>query len=106
MTATLPRLATLGLCLALGLAACKQDAAPAGNASGAAAAADSAPAGDKVAAQITGAGASFVYPLISKWSADYAKATGNKVNYQSIGSGGGIAQIKAGTVDLQSSYRN
>ena len=104
MTATLPRLATLGLCLALGLAACKQDAAPAaGNAPGAAATADTAPAGDKVAAQITGAGASFVYPLISKWSADYAKATGNKVNYQSIGSGGGIAQIKAGTVDFGSS---
>ena len=61
------------------------------------------PAGDAVAAEITGAGASFVYPLISKWSADYAKATGNKVNYQSIGSGGGIAQIKAGTVDFGSS---
>ena len=104
MTATLPRLATLGLCLALGLAACKQDTAPAaGNAPGALPAADAAPAGDKVAAQITGAGASFVYPLISKWSADYAKATGNKVNYQSIGSGGGIAQIKAGTVDFGSS---
>ena len=103
MTATLPRLATLGLCLALGLAACKQDAAPAGNASDTVAAADTAPAGDAVAAQITGAGASFVYPLISKWSADYAKATGNKVNYQSIGSGGGIAQIKAGTVDFGSS---
>ncbi len=103
MTATLPRLATLGLCLALGLAACKQDAAPASNASGAAPTADAAQAGDKVAAQITGAGASFVYPLISKWSADYAKATGNKVNYQSIGSGGGIAQIKAGTVDFGSS---
>lgn len=45
-----------------------------------------------------------MYPLISKWSADYAKATGNKVNYQSIGSvGGGIAQIKAGTVDFGSS---
>ena len=104
MTATLPRLATLGLCLALGLAACKEDAAPAaGNAPGAAPTADTAPAGDKVAAQITGAGASFVYPLISKWSADYAKATGNKVNYQSIGSGGGIAQIKGGTVDFGSS---
>ena len=61
------------------------------------------PAGDKVAAQITGAGATFVYPLMSKWSADYNKATGAKVNYQSIGSGGGIAQIKAGTVDFGSS---
>ena len=40
----------------------------------------------------------FVYPILSKWSAAYAKKTGNKINYQSIGSGGGIAQIKAGTV--------
>ncbi len=59
--------------------------------------------GDKVAAEITGAGATFIYPLMSKWSADYNKATGTKVNYQSIGSGGGIAQIKAGTVDFGSS---
>jgi phosphate transport system substrate-binding protein len=55
------------------------------------------------AAEITGAGASFVYPAMSKWSADYNKATKNKVNYQSIGSGGGIAQIKAATVDFGSS---
>ena len=55
------------------------------------------------AADVTGAGASFVYPVMSKWSADYAKATSKKVNYQSIGSGGGIAQIKAGTVDFGSS---
>jgi phosphate transport system substrate-binding protein len=55
------------------------------------------------AADVTGAGASFVYPVMSKWSADYAKATNKKVNYQSIGSGGGIAQIKAGTVDFGSS---
>ena len=52
---------------------------------------------------VTGAGASFVYPGMSKWSSDYAGATGKKVNYQSIGSGGGIAQIKAGTVDFGSS---
>ena len=55
------------------------------------------------AADITGAGASFIYPVMSKWSADYSAATGNKVNYQSIGSGGGIAQIKAKTVDFGSS---
>ncbi|MBX9403772.1 phosphate ABC transporter substrate-binding protein PstS [Lysobacter sp. BMK333-48F3] len=55
------------------------------------------------AADVTGAGASFVYPVMSKWSADYAKTTGKKVNYQSIGSGGGIAQIKAATVDFGSS---
>ena len=55
------------------------------------------------AAEITGAGASFVFPTMSRWSADYNEATGHRVNYQSIGSGGGIAQIKAGTVDFGSS---
>ena len=55
------------------------------------------------AADVTGAGASFVYPAMSKWSADYKKTAGKQVNYQSIGSGGGIAQIKAATVDFGSS---
>ncbi len=55
------------------------------------------------ATDITGAGSSFVYPVVSKWSAAYAEKTGNHVNYQSIGSGGGIAQIKAGTVDFGAS---
>lgn len=60
-------------------------------------------AGQAFAADVTGAGASFVFPVMSKWSANYAKATNKKVNYQSIGSGGGIAQIKAKTVDFGSS---
>ncbi len=55
------------------------------------------------AQQITGAGATFPYPIISKWSADYSAKTNIKVNYQSIGSGGGIAQIKAATVDFGAS---
>ena len=55
------------------------------------------------AQNVTGAGASFVYPVMSKWTSDYRKATKVQVNYQSIGSGGGIAQIKAGTVDFGSS---
>jgi phosphate transport system substrate-binding protein len=59
-----------------------------------------APAG---AAQITGAGSTFVYPVLSAWASDYAKQVGTNVNYQSIGSGGGIAQIKAGTVDFGAS---
>lgn len=59
--------------------------------------------GNAFAADVTGAGASFIYPVMSKWSSDYSKATGKKVNYQSIGSGGGIAQIKAATVDFGSS---
>ena len=106
MNATLPRTATLclSLCLALALGACRNQDQPAAAADGAAPVATSAsqPAPDRVVAEITGAGASFVYPLMSKWSSDYVKATGNKVNYQSIGSGGGIAQIKAGTVDFGS----
>src|SRR4051794_25378419 len=52
------------------------------------------------AAQITGAGSTFVYPVLAAWSADYAKQTGQAVNYQSIGSGGGISQIEAGTVEF------
>ena len=55
------------------------------------------------AAEITGAGSTFVYPILSKWSADYSAKTGINVNYQSIGSGGGLAQIKAATVDFGAS---
>ena len=55
------------------------------------------------AADLTGAGSTFVYPILSKWSDSYNSKTGNKINYQSIGSGGGIAQIKAGTVDFGAS---
>ncbi len=55
------------------------------------------------AADITGAGSTFVYPILSKWSASYNAKTGSKVNYQSIGSGGGIAQIKAATVTFGAS---
>jgi phosphate transport system substrate-binding protein len=55
------------------------------------------------AMDISGAGATFPYPVFAKWAADYANKTGNHMNYQSIGSGGGIAQIKAGTVDFGAS---
>ena len=55
------------------------------------------------AMDISGAGATFPYPVFAKWAADYANNTGNHMNYQSIGSGGGIAQIKAGTVDFGAS---
>src|SRR5579871_6796004 len=46
------------------------------------------------AADITGAGATFPFPIYSKWADTYKKDTGNGLNYQSIGSGGGIKQIK------------
>jgi len=60
-------------------------------------------AGTAFAAEITGAGASFPAPVYSKWADAYQKATGNKVNYQSIGSSGGIKQINAKTVDFGAS---
>lgn len=50
------------------------------------------------AADITGAGATFPFPIYSKWADAYKKETGNGLNYQSIGSGGGIKQIQAKTV--------
>ena len=50
------------------------------------------------AADISGAGATFPYPIYAKWADAYKKETGNGLNYQSIGSGGGIKQIKAKTV--------
>lgn len=52
---------------------------------------------------INGAGATFPYPLYSQWAYKYNQLTGVKLNYQSIGSGGGIAQIKAKTVDFGAS---
>jgi phosphate transport system substrate-binding protein len=52
---------------------------------------------------LTGAGATFPYPLYSKWFDTYHQKTGIEINYQSIGSGGGIQQIKAGTVDFGAS---
>ncbi len=53
-----------------------------------------------LAADITGAGATFPYAVYTKWAESYQTATGNKVNYQGIGSSGGIKQIKAKTVDF------
>ena len=56
-----------------------------------------------MAATISGAGATFPFPIYSKWAAAYRSATGNALNYQSIGSGGGIAQIRAKTVTFGAS---
>ena len=56
-----------------------------------------------LAADITGAGATFPYPIYAKWAEAYKAKTGIGMNYQSIGSGGGIKQIKAKTVDFGAS---
>ncbi|MDB5939905.1 MAG: phosphate transporter substrate-binding protein PhoT family, partial [Polaromonas sp.] len=55
------------------------------------------------AQNVTGAGATFPAPLYSKWAADYNKATNIKINYQSVGSGAGLRQIEAKTVDFGAS---
>ena len=56
-----------------------------------------------IAAEITGAGATFPYPVYAKWAEAYKQKTDVGLNYQSIGSGGGIKQIKANTVDFGAS---
>jgi phosphate transport system substrate-binding protein len=60
-------------------------------------------AGAAEVTEIAGAGATFPYPVYAKWAETYAKTKGVKMNYQSIGSGGGIKQIKAKTVDFGAS---
>jgi phosphate transport system substrate-binding protein len=72
-----------------------------GDSQRAANAAPSSRAGGSV--DLTGAGATFPYPLYSKWFSDYAAKTGVRINYQSIGSGGGIRQLSEGTVDFGAS---
>src|SRR5437763_15249735 len=56
-----------------------------------------------LAVDITGAGATFPYPIYAKWAEAYKAKTGNNLNYQSIGSGGGIRQIQNKTVDFGAS---
>jgi len=102
MNAPFARLTLLALSTALFTTACSSDS-PAPGQAFSAEASTAAASGERVSTDVSGAGASFIFPLVSKWSADYNAATGAKINYQSIGSGGGIAQIKAGTVDFGSS---
>lgn len=61
------------------------------------------PAAAQSNVKLTGAGATFPYPIYSKWFDMYYKKTGVQINYQSIGSGGGIQQVRAGTVDFGAS---
>lgn len=79
--------------LAVTLAACGDGGAPGSGSGGAA----------KVDDTIVGAGASFPFPLYSKWGQEYNAENGVKLNYQSIGSGGGISAIEANTVDFGAS---
>ena len=52
------------------------------------------------ATEVTGAGSTFVYPILSRWADAYKKKTGDTINYQSIGSGGGIKMIISKTLDF------
>ena len=55
------------------------------------------------AAETSGSGSTFVFPILSKWATEYQAKTGDKINYQSNGSGAGLQQVKAGTVDFGAS---
>src|SRR3954462_12670032 len=96
------KLLPFALSPAITLAACSPgaDSARKDSSAGGSPAAASNGASD---AQLTGAGATFPYPIYSKWFADYAAKTGVKINYQSIGSGGGIRQLSEQTVDFGAS---
>jgi phosphate transport system substrate-binding protein len=83
--------------LALGLAACgSSDESPSGGGSGG----SSTSSGAKQGGTINGAGATFPQPVYTEWAARFKDKTGTTVNYQGVGSGGGIAQFTAGTVDF------
>ena len=82
---------------ALSLAACGGDTKTTDSAAG------NPPPSASAGADLTGAGATFPLPIYSKWFSDYAARTGVRINYQSIGSGGGIQQLKEGTVDFGAS---
>jgi phosphate transport system substrate-binding protein len=83
--------------LALGLAACgSNDESPSGG--GSSSSANSA--SSKQGGTINGAGATFPAPVYTEWAARFKTSTGTTVNYQAVGSGGGIAQFTAGTVDF------
>jgi phosphate transport system substrate-binding protein len=83
--------------LALGAAACgSNDSSPSGGSSSSSSGGSSAKAGGT----INGAGATFPAPVYQEWAARFKEDQGTTVNYQAIGSGGGIAQFSAGTVDF------
>ena len=85
--------------LAMAMTACRSESASSGSADSTTVA--TVTTGTRV--DLTGAGATFPYPLYSRWFNDYAQHTNVRINYQSIGSGGGIRQVLARTVDFGAS---
>src|SRR5262245_53719682 len=61
------------------------------------------PASHALAGEVTGAGSTFIFPVLTKWSADYAAAAETRISYRPIGSGAGIAQIKSAAMDFGAS---
>ncbi len=101
MLNTLDIRTSAALALAFALTGCNKSAPPSPSDTASASAATQAPGGNIT---LNGAGSTFVYPLLSKWSADYQKISPTvRVNYQSIGSGGGIRQLIARTVQFGAS---
>ncbi|HEY6089021.1 MAG TPA: phosphate ABC transporter substrate-binding protein PstS [Gemmatimonadaceae bacterium] len=86
------RLSRLGVLIVFAIACGKNDGANSG--------ATSSSTTSSQGVDLTGAGATFPYPLYSKWFSEYANRTGVRINYQSIGSGGGIRQLSEETVDF------
>src|SRR3954463_10741817 len=86
-------LAAIAAALALGIAACGGDDSSSSSSGGSG-------GGSQVGGTLNGAGATFPQPVYQQWAADFQKQFGTTVNYQGIGSGGGIAQFTAGTVDF------
>ena len=103
-TARSLRIVTLRRTMPIALLAAAAAVACGGGSSGHTVSGDkaNAPAGSG-GVDLTGAGATFPYPIYSKWFADYAQETSVRINYQSIGSGGGIRQLSEGTVDFGAS---
>jgi phosphate transport system substrate-binding protein len=91
-----PAFAVLIASLALGIAACGGDDSSSSSSSGSSGGGDSSQLGGT----LNGAGATFPQPVYQEWAANFQKQDGTTVNYQGIGSGGGIAQFTAGTVDF------
>ena len=89
-----PRSASLALLVLVAGAACTGDTKGGS---------DTVPPSSSGGADLTGAGATFPNPLYTKWFDSYARSSGVKINYQSIGSGGGIRQFTQGTVDFGAS---
>jgi phosphate transport system substrate-binding protein len=98
-------IAALALCSALGVgvAACGSDDNDSGSAGSSGTQSSTASTGEQLGGTLNGAGATFPQPVYTEWAARFKEKAGTTVNYQGIGSGGGVAQFTAGTVDFGAS---